>query len=78
MVNVGETSVEPVVVGISGPDHVYTGVPAPPPPDVAVSVIVAPRQNAGVADELSDERFGCAVTVYSALTVEAGIQPVPE
>ena len=58
VVNEGETSDKPVVVAISGPDHVYTGVPAPPPPDVAVSVIVAPRQNAEVADELSEERLG--------------------
>ena len=78
VVNVGETSDGLVVSGISGPVQVYIGVPAPPPPEVAVRVITAPKQKAPVAEETSPVNEGCAVKVYVvAVTVEVVTQPVP-
>ena len=58
----GDTFEDPVVVAISGPVHVYSGVPAPPDP-VVVSVIDAPVQNGFVAEDTSADACGCAVIV---------------
>ena len=61
--NDGDTSVEPVAVVIPGPLHVYTGVPAPVVPDVAVRVIIPPTQKGLLAEEIRPVSVGCAVTL---------------
>ena len=54
--------VDPVVTAIPRPDHVYTGVPAPPE-DVAVNVITPPEQKGFESVEATDDTKGCAATV---------------
>ena len=57
----GDTRPEPVVVAIPGPVQVYTGVPAPMLPAVAVRVIEPPTQNGFVADDVNAVNVGCGV-----------------